>query len=324
MRCLSIAEQIRKMGAEVTFVTADERPCSLIRDRGFCVDVLDTVWDDLDQETEKMCSYLQRHKVETLLLDTYYVTFAYLSSLSRYTQMVYIDDLNRFAYPVHTLINYGAFIKKKRYEKTYETSPQSPVLLLGSQYIPLREEFFGRKYEVHSTVKRVLITTGGTDQRNVAGNFLERVLCNPALMTLEYHVIVGCFNRNREILYSLAECHPNIYLHENVTNMSEWMGNCDVAVSAAGTTTYELCACGIPSVCLEIADNQQGAAVWEERGYMFYAGNAADDMEQCIQKCEESILKYRESAALRKQHSLRMQSLVDGCGAKRIAEYLLR
>jgi spore coat polysaccharide biosynthesis predicted glycosyltransferase SpsG len=141
---------------------------------------------------------------------------------------------------------------------------------------------------------------------------------------LEYHVIVGYFNQNKERLYSLAGHHPNLHLHENVTNMSEWMRTCDIAVSAAGTTTYELCACGIPSICLEIADNQKGAAAWEEKGYMYYAGNASLDMDTCMDKCTEYLLKYTQNREIRKNHSRRMQSLVDGRGAGRIAQYLLQ
>jgi UDP-2,4-diacetamido-2,4,6-trideoxy-beta-L-altropyranose hydrolase len=323
MRCLSIAEQIRKLGAEVTFVVADDRPRALIEDRGFAVDVLNTQWNDLDKETEVLCAYVQKHQVKVLLLDSYYVTERYLQRIIQYTKIVYVDDMNRFAYPVHTLINYGVFTDRSMYEKTYQVAGVPVHFLIGSEYIPLREEFARRSYKVRDTVQKVLITTGGTDQLNVAGNLLEWIAANPVLMGLEYHVIVGCFNQNKKKLYSLAESCANIYLHENVTNMSEWMRSCDVAISAAGTTTYELCACGIPSICLEVADNQEGAVAWEKNGYMGYAGNAAKEMEQCLLRCEDLLLKYIDNYELRKKRSERMQALVDGRGAMRIAEYVI-
>lgn len=323
MRCLAIAEQIRKLGAEVTFIVADSRPCSLIEDRGFSVVVLNTQWDDLDKETEVLCSYIQKHQADVLLLDSYYVTEDYLQKITQYIKIVYVDDLNRFAYPVHTLINYGAFTQKSMYESTYQEAGIHTHFLIGSEYIPLRGEFAGQTYEVRDTVKKILITTGGTDQLNVAGNLLERMIGKPELMGLEYHVIVGCFNRNKEKLNSLREKYSNIYLHENVTNMSEWMRCCDVAISAAGTTTYELCVCGIPSICLEVADNQEGAVAWEENDYMGYAGNGAKAMEQCMTRCVELLLEYVGSYELRKKRSERMQDLVDGHGALRIAEYVM-
>lgn len=323
MRCLSIAEQIRKLGAEVIFVTADEKPCPLITDKGFPVDVLDTVWNDLDREIEQICHYVMEHQVKLLLVDSYYVTKEYLQNLSQYTKIAYIDDLRKFLYPVQALIHYWAFADAGLYQSPYEQEGRCVDFLIGSDYIPLREEFALQPFQVRAEVRKVLITTGGTDQLDVAGRLLHAVMENDELMKLEYHVIAGCFNRNKEKLYRIAGDNPNFYIHENVANMSYWMRCCDVAVSAAGTTTYELCACGIPAVCFEIADNQEGAVVWEERGYMLYAGNACKDIDKCVQRCTEALLTYSTSYEMRRDKSMRMQSLVDGYGAKRIAKYLI-
>ena len=323
MRCLSIAEQLRKLGIEVIFVVADDRPCELIERQGFRVDVLHTVWDDLDVEIETFTQYLVQKQVNILLLDTYYVTEKYLEQISNYTKVVYIDDLQKFLYPVHALIHYSAFADKQEYIAPYENIGRSVDFLIGGYYAPLRDEFALQPFVVSQEVKKVLITTGGTDQLNVAGNLLEELLGDDICSTLEYHVIVGCFNKNREYLYKLQKQYANVHLHENVTNMSEWMRNCDMAITAAGTTTYELCACGIPSVCLEIADNQEGAVRWEEEGYMRYAGNAYKDMEACVKKCKEVLHLYQNAYEERKEWSGRMQTLIDGYGAKRIAEYIV-
>lgn len=324
MRCLSVAEQLRKLNMEVIFVVADDRPRELIEGRGFSVDVLDSVWNEMDSETEKMIDYIHDNQVQILLLDSYYVTKDYLQNLSRYTKIVYIDDLCTFDYSVHTIVHYYVFGDEQHYIRMYEEmgNKDIPVLLCGGIYIPLREEFMYRPYPLQSEAKKVLITTGGTDQLNVAGNILESVILDDFCMELEYHVIVGCFNQNKEHLYALSERHSNIYLHENVTNMSEWMRSCDIAISAGGTTLYELCACGIPTICLEIAANQEGAIAWEQRDYMTYAGNACKDMNDCVTRCIEGVQQYMQNYELRKRRSRRMQELVDGNGARRIAEYI--
>lgn len=323
MRCLSIAEQIRKMGTEVTFVVADDRPENLITNRGFHVDVLGTIWDNLNQETEILCTYVKEHNVEVFLLDSYYVTEEYLKTLSCYTKIIYIDDLYRFAYPVDTVINYSVFADANLYKSIYHSSGLNTHFLIGGRYVPLRNEFALKSFKVKLQIEKVLITTGGTDQLNIAGNLLQAVIGNSELCKLDYHVIVGCFNQNREILHSFEDLYPNIHLHEKVNHMAEWMRYCDVAVSAAGTTMYELCACGIPSVCLEVADNQGGAKRWEEKGYMLYAGNACKENGQCIEKCIEALLFYKNHYREREERSIQMQSVVDGYGAKRIAEYIV-
>ena len=323
MRCLSIAEALRKLGEEVVFVVADDRPRELITGRGFQMDVLDTIWNDLNQETEILCEYMKKNHVDVLLLDSYYVTKEYLQILSQYTKIIYIDDLKKFDYPVNTIIHYSPFAKEEEYRKLSKEDEKFPCILCGAEYIPLREEFAYQPYEVKEKVSKVLITTGGTDQLNVAGNLLNRLLENKALASLEYHVIIGCFHSDKEGLQKLAEKHPNIFVHENVRNMSDFMRHCDVAISAGGTTLYELCACGIPTICLEVADNQHGAVIWQQQDYMEYAGNAYMDMESCVKQCEKSLIKYMENRKMREQRSHRMQTLVDGSGAKRIAQYIV-
>lgn len=323
MRCLSIAEALRKLGDKVIFVVADDRPNDLIESRGFPVDVLDTPWNDLNQETEILCNYIQKKQVDILLLDTYYVTKDYLQILSQYTKIIYIDDLKNFDYPVNTIIHDSPFSSKDEYRKLYKEEGKFPRILCGGEYIPLREEFTYQPYQIKETVSQVLITTGGTDQLNVAGNLLNRLLGNKALASLEYHVIIGYFYSDKEGLQKLADNYSNILVHENVRDMSDFMRNCDVAISAGGTTLYELCACGIPTICLEVADNQQGAIIWQQQDYMEYAGNAYMDMESCIKQCEKSLIKYMDDKRLREQRSHGMQRLVDGSGAMRIAQYIV-
>lgn len=322
MRCLSIALQIRKLGTEVVFVTADESPRSLIESKGFSVDVLGTIWDNLDDETETICRYVDEHNVRVLVVDSYYVTERYLEKLSEITSVVYIDDLYAFAYPVRTLINYGVFADVDKYNELY-AGVLKPDYLIGSKYIPLRDEFADIERDINIEVRKILITTGGTDRLNVAGKLIEKLLLEAGHMAMEYHVIVGCFNNNKDMLYSLAgKSNGQVILHENVTKMSVYMKDCDVAISASGSTLYELCTCGTPTICFEIAPNQEGSKRWEDEGYMLYAGNAAKDMDSCIETCVKHLMWYSDHYNERCRMSSDMQNLVDGKGAYRIAKYL--
>lgn len=321
MRCLSIAEQLKQLDMEVVFLVADTNVRELIQLKGFPVDVLHTTWNDLDGEVSVLRKYLQEKGAKVLLLDSYYVTENYMRQLSEEFSVVYIDDLKKFVYPVHTVINYYVWGKAEDYgADQYEGL--STRFLLGGAYVPLREEFFEVPCKIKETASKVLITTGGTDMLNVTGQLLAAVMQDKELSDLEYHVIVGCFNRHKEGLYGMKDRYPNIYLHENVTNMAQWMETCDMAVSAGGSTLYELCASGTPTICLEIADNQKGAYIWEEKGYMIYAGNAAEDMPDCIGKCIKGLKRYLGDRELRQRVSENMQSLIDGKGAMRIARYL--
>ena len=108
---------------------------------------------------------------------------------------------------------------------------------------------------------------------------------------------------------------------------------CDLALSPAGTTLYELCAVGVPTASFIIADNQIASA-------NAFAQNDAIPCLGDVRTNEESIKKeaahwvtsmnpyVRNQAAsarlLRYRNiSKRMQQLVDGNGAVRIADALL-
>ncbi len=322
MRCLSIAHQLKKQGAEVIFVMADAQASFIIRENGFDYYTLNTIWNDMNAETEIFCRYLKDNNIETVLVDSYYVTGEYLSAIARISKVSYIDDIDKLIYPVHTVINYGLQCDRG-YEARYADAGYNTKFLLGGMYAPLREEFSYAHYEVKKNIKKVLITTGGTDQLNMSYRLSKSLVSDVRLKDLEYHIIVGKFNKNVELLRDLARDNSNILLHENVTNMSYWMRNCDVALSAAGTTTFELAACGIPSICFEVADNQAGAGMWEQAGYMLYAGNAYMEQEKCIENCSNFLYKLSKNYDERKRLSEKMQNLTDGLGAYRIAEHLL-
>lgn len=324
MRCLSIAEQVRKLGNQTNFLIADSRPKERIEQQGFQCDILGSTWNDLEKETDKLICYIEQKQIEVIFVDSYYVTYSYLQKLAQHTRVVYIDDLNAFVYPVDTVINYGAWPCNCYSLEDYRQKGLKTEFLIGTEYVPLREEFMNVVRNINPEVKKVLITTGGTDQLHISQRLLHAVLDDTILNNLEYHVIVGCFNSDHDALYKLAENHNNIHIHENVSNMSWWMQQCDMAVSAAGTTLYEFAACGTPTICMEIAENQYGASRWDSEGYMLYAGNAALNTEKSIKCCVKLMKQYITDYELRYKFSNAMQRLVDGQGAKRIAEYLQR
>ena len=101
------------------------------------------------------------------------------------------------------------------------------------------------------------------------------------------------------------------------------MQEADIAITAGGTTVYELCACGTPSVCYVMADNQMpNARALAREGLMLYGGDVRQGHWQ-----EEVFVRLDRllaDAGLRKEMAAGMQRLVDGKGADRIARALWR
>lgn len=320
MRCIAIADALKSKGEDTTFIIADEYPREIIECHGYNAICLDTAWDDMDSETGKMAELIEKEKIEKLLVDSYYATYSYLESLRNHTTVIYIDDLNSMTYPVDVVINYSSY-GKMDYKKQY--SGADTQLWFGSLYTPLRSEFFNCQYNLRRNANRVLITTGGTDKYNMA--FKTAVSMLKFNGNVELYIVAGRYNENIPHLLRLQSEHPeNVYVFQNVDNMAELMQECDVAISAGGTTLFELCACGLPAVCFGFADNQLELINMMGRQYiMVNVGDIREDMEGKIEKISVETFRLLNDVALRQSYSRRMSAITDGKGALRIADGIL-
>lgn len=317
MRCLSIAQAFTAQGETVQFVTADHCGDKLIRDRGFETVCLNTEWERLDCEVPALIEAIKDRTANLLLVDSYYVTEYYFKKLSPYIKLAYIDDMNQAVWDVDYLINYNIFAPCFDYSLYDKTRSK---LLLNPLYAPLREEFKGLpEHTIKKSVTNVLVSAGGADPEKVSAQLMSTICPNHP--EISFHFVIGALNPNINELMLYED--DNIILHINEKRMSDLMMTCDIAISAAGTTLYELCAAGIPTITYSLADNQIAAAMqFEKQGIMLSAGDCRTDdlfverVNYCLQELLNSINK-------RKDLSRKMQALVDGKGADRIVESLL-
>ncbi|MBR3834096.1 MAG: UDP-2,4-diacetamido-2,4,6-trideoxy-beta-L-altropyranose hydrolase [Lachnospiraceae bacterium] len=323
MRCLSIAEELRRQREKVIFLFADDRTKNLIEEKNFEGICLNSVWNDLDKETSLMKQLIEKYDIEKLLIDSYYVTEHYLEELNKVTNVIYIDDMLAFPYPVQVLINYNIFATEEKYQQLYGDKYSDTQFLLGCKYAPLRQEFQDVKRVANDKINSILISSGGTDTYNITGNFLCALRTQKWFEETDIHVIIGRFNKNKETLEKEWYNCKNVKLHYNIHNMSDYMKSCDIAVSAGGVTTYELCACGIPTIMYTLADNQlEIADIASDMGLVHYAGDIREHMEDCLEIIISRIDVLRQDVELRRDISIKMQQVVDGKGCLRLVKHM--
>mgnify|MGYP004459473051 FL=1 len=362
MRCLSVVDALVKRGEEVLFVTADDTPVPLLTKKGIPYRVLHTDYADMEAELPKLWNALSElpqgpgvpeaalpQRNTFILVDSYYVTEKYLVALKKRITTIYMDDIYAFSYPVDMLINYNIYGEEMGYEK--DAAFADTKLLLGTEYVPLREEFAaGAGYaqsrkelsaetenvtpaedRLHQMAEQgrtadggILITTGGSDSFNLAGQLLMEAMKYDALKEKEYHAVSGSLNPHIGELQALAEKHENIHIHCNVTNMAELMAESEVALSAGGSTLYELCAMGVPVIAFSFAENQERLVqTFVKRGIAQYGGNYRKDGNKMIQNTIAGLEMLLEDENLRAEYRKKARTLVDGKGADRIAEAIL-
>ena len=324
MRCMAIADKLKKKNCDTVFITADQCAKEFINSRGYDTICLNTIWNNMDTETDKMLKLIKDRNIKTLLIDSYFVTRDYMSRVGSTAKVFYIDDLNMFEYPVHTIINYNIYADKFDYEIRYRKAGINTRFLLGCKYMPLRAEFENIVYNVRDKVSDILITTGGTDSINIAGRLAEKLAQTHCLQGINVHIAVGAYNKNREFFEVLRKKNKNIMPHYNVREMAKLMTECDIAVSAGGTTLYELCACRVPTVAMVMADNQiENVNGFKKKGLVIYGGDIRYGAENILCEITSLIKKLINNFELRKELSQRMRDMGIQNGADMIGEELL-
>ncbi len=343
MRCLSIAEALRAQEEKVLFVTADDKASGAIEDRGFPVEILFTGYDDMEAELPKWDLVLSGEKAERLrpgqpflggnpkiLVDSYFITHHYLESLRSFAVVILMDDEKKAVYPCDALVNYNIYGKTSFYERDY---PAETQLFLGCEYMPLRKQFQGVEYTVRNKAGHVLFTTGGGDSCHIALSMARSLLekeksgqenhKQESLPETIWHFVCGPYCTDTEELEEIAGRSNLIKIHRNVTDMGDLMKRCDIAVSAAGSTLYELCCVGVPTVGFYFAENQRrNMEAFDELTPVINAGNFLTSPEKVIENIQENVDMLCHSEKLRKTASDAMRGIVDGEGAKRLAKAL--
>ena len=321
MRCLSIAQALLEKKTQVVFITNNEQSRAFIREKGFACELLEGTYRTMDDEVEDTQKVLQKKNVQLLLVDSYQATETYLARLVAVVPVFYMDDLGRMGLPVSGLINYNIYGQSMGYEKQYQADVR---LLLGSLYAPVKEAFRTTAYEVRDKVTNILITMGGSDVLNIAGNLGEVLLKDlPKDVTLT--LVCGRFSPHLEKVRELAEqTKERVLVLTDVSDMWNVMKKCDLAIAAAGSTMYELCTMGVPTICCYYVENQRRIAEYFGRETsMLNAGDFSKNPENVLESIKDRTLELIESKAVRKQLAIEMQKVTDGMGAWRIADELM-
>ncbi|MCD7826510.1 MAG: UDP-2,4-diacetamido-2,4,6-trideoxy-beta-L-altropyranose hydrolase [Clostridiaceae bacterium] len=315
MRCLAIADAVRELGDDVTFITADSKAASLLSEKSYHNIILDSAWNDLEGELPGLCATLKKLDAKCLLIDSYYVTEKYLKEISAIVQTIYLDDLNSFFYPVHGLICYANYWKKFNYHERYTAAE----LLLGTEYVPLRKEFRScTPKTIKKEIENVLIVSGGSDNENT----IRRLLCSFERIDIkQICVVCGIYYKDFDGLINDFGCNKKIDIRRNAANIKDYFESADLVFSAGGSTLYELCACGTPTVSFALADNQiNNVRQFADDGLIPYIGDVREiDISQNVPEIVKKM-----TYEMRCKISGKMQKVVDGKGAMRIAEFLLK
>lgn len=293
MRCLAVAEAARDAGTEVTMVspTLPENVNARLTQSGIA-------WHPADGGVPKS---------DALLVDGYGFT---LTDARRWREdarvMAVMDDNAEMTdWPADLVINPNPHAKPALYHGWC-----GPRFLFGSAYAPLRREFTqATPITPRQEANRILVTMGGSDPQRLSPIILEGL--EAVGMPLEIHAVLGQL-AEAPALDSHSRHHLTI--DRDVKDMSLLMTSTDVAISAAGSTLWELAALGVPTVAVIVAKNQWLAASAAAEKGMLRLVEPQEAAQEAAALLSDFTARQSLSAAAHRQ--------VDGHGAQRILEAL--
>lgn len=308
MRSLTIADAFNDK-LNTLFITDSRESASIIEGRGFRALVLHA--DSMENELPELTSIIVENRIDFLMVDSYRVTDEYLSALGESVKLGYIDDFTDHRRPVDLILNYNIFVDEDKVKSIYEGSKTK--LLLGSTYAPIRKEFGDTSYEVRDEVKNVLILTGGGDRYGLADKFAKRFEKSEDGIT--YHLVGGFYTCKSE-----ESEGKNVVWHGSVSDIWNLMQKCDVAISAGGSTVYELMSIGVPVISYTFADNQKPLAAYIDKNKIFpTCGDYRDKGETLISDIAGGLAKLKDKG-VRESLCAKEKALVGAEGASLIAK----
>ncbi len=314
MRCLTMAKRLQEKGAQVSFICRDLKGNinEMIQSQGFTLYELNTSGEDFDWKKDaEMTSHIlqQQQKINWLIIDHYDIDIKWESTLRADVQKIMvIDDLANRPHECDILLDYNFYIQaEKRYDGLV---PPRTLKLLGQNYLTLRDEFIKARKNLnknYDSINRLLISFGGTDETNETLKALKAVEQFSHPLTVD--VVVGATNEHQALIKDWCSKYQYVNYHSQVDDMATLMKHADVAIGAGGSSSYERCYLGLPTLVIETATNQRELIhSLQTYGVIHFLGEAKDVSEADITHTLQNMIKNK---ALIHDMSLRCLSLFE-------------
>jgi UDP-2,4-diacetamido-2,4,6-trideoxy-beta-L-altropyranose hydrolase len=346
MRCLTLADALAAQGAQCHFISRAlvGNLLALIRQRGYAVDGLPASTDltqvatveyvkndsanrnEYDgwlgvswiKDAEQTRAIVEKLQPDWLVVDHYALDHRWEAALRPHCKkLMAIDDLADRVHQCDLLLDQNLGRQPQDYASLV---PAQCKVLTGPQYALLRPEFAAlRAYSLQRrqrpALKQLLITMGGVDQPNATGQVLQALKGCTLPKECRITVVMGLQAPWLQQVRAQAQDMPwPTEVFVNISDMAQRMAESDLAIGAAGSTSWERCCLGVPTLLVVLADNQRlsAKALCEAKaGHLI--GNVSDIASQ-LSRTFDSLL--HDSGM--EQMGAAAKMLSDGRGVDRV------
>ena len=267
-----------------------------------------------NQDLDYLIDFSKKNDINWIITDHYNINTEYIKELkANGFKVLSIDDTSQIYYVSDLVVNQNIGSERLEFDADDATK-----FLLGPKYVMLRNELLKRKEKrVRKNVEKILVTLGGIDFGNLALKILEN-LAEIIDKNVEIIVVIGPLNKIDDDFHSKIneEYGSNFRFVFSPENMVDLYMESDIAISAGGSSCYELAYFGIPNIIITVADNQLNIAKGlQKKNISVYLGRKEDFSSK---KLNKNLLELINNSSQREKMIKNGMSLVDGQGKKRI------
>lgn len=333
MRCLTLARALREAGSSSWFVFREHQGHlgARLQQSGFACIALPTASDarchdwigaSWQQDADETAATIQREagRADWVVVDHYGLDHRWHEAVRASThRLLAIDDLANRRLNCDVLLDQNLYANfNQRYEGLV---PAETCTLLGPAYALLRPEFAALRQTLvqrNGRVKRVLVFFGGIDATTEIVKAIEANLSlgNP----FELDVVLGPAGKSIADMRNDYADRSTVTFHESVDDMAGMIARADLFIGAGGSTTWERCCLGTPSIVIAVAQNQEAIAEGcAEAGAAMYLGVASDVTTDVLAGALKTLIQNPDALVAMSRSAMQ---LVDGHGASRVAAAL--
>jgi UDP-2,4-diacetamido-2,4,6-trideoxy-beta-L-altropyranose hydrolase len=313
LRCLALAQAWQDAGGEAIFVCAElpEMLEARLAKENFSVETIETSIGSRDDalQTQKIA---RDRSANWVVCDGYRFDGDWLRNLrSDEFALLVLNDFSSVDLSVaNTILNPNAGAKADMYARFVANSQ----VLAGADFALLRREFRWQKRvkkRVPKEIERVLVAMGGADLKNLVPRALSW------LQSQGFTGKVVILSGARE--FDLPKFGFDLKIVSAQNEVSDWMNWCDLALAAAGSTTWELACCGVPTILSVVADNQHALSLWaHQNGVALSLGQDDKGWEKRLGTAWQIL----GSSVARERMSMHARNSIDGQGGARVVQKL--
>ena len=340
MRCLTLADALKTQQRKCLFLTRPHpgnlsdiiaarghgvillsKPEQFVQKNEDFVDHAPWLGANQSQDAQETISGLKGIHPDWLIVDHYAIDQRWHKLLRPHAQNIFvIDDLADRAYDCDLLLDQTYGRKETEYKQL--VNKKTP-LLLGSQYALLRPEFAKlrpkaiAKRKEYNGIQRILISMGGTDPHDVTTKVLQ------GLMAVEWQnqpivdvVLSSKAPYLNKIIEQAKQCSLGMAVSVDVNDMAERMLEADLAIGAGGSTSWERCCLGLPTIMIGVAENQTNIIQQlAQTGASLYIGTFSSHIANLI---SDALTKINNNNTVLIDMAKKAAGIVDGLGVRKV------